>query len=238
MTWIRRAWKDAATTGVLSPEEPGKTVRSEEMFLIEKGKIRYIYRQKTEFSKGTTRASLKVVFGPDSAEVLSARYEIPKASGLMSWRKNIREARDKGNTEPGWIEATIGGRVFYYPEQAWTEGDIHPEDLALLKDVVDERLWHALEELDRMTRVGHVPYAPYLIDMLVFPVVHPGEKITVSDYTNRKSSGNTMLFYLSPPDCSFDAAFGEECPEKLFSPPLRTEETQDTELVTGRGPGA
>jgi len=100
--------------------------------------------------------------GLGSAEQLSARYEIPKAGGLVSWMKSIREERDKGNAEPGWVEATIGGRVFYYSEQAWTEGTIHPEGLALLKDAVDESLRHALQEPDRMTRAGHVPYAPYL----------------------------------------------------------------------------
>lgn len=237
VTWIRRSWREAGTFGMAPLEEPGETIRSEELLLIEKGKIRYIFRQETEFSEGTTLASLRIIFGPDDTDVLSARYEIPKVRGLMAWMKKIRDGRKRGGNEPGWIEATIGGRIFYYPEDAWTEGALHPEDLTLLEEAVDERLRNALEELDGLTRAGYVAYAPYLIDMLVFPVLHPGEKINISDYTNQKTAAKTMLFYVSTPNCAFDATFGEECPEKLYSPPLRTGETQGTELAVGGTPG-
>jgi hypothetical protein len=227
VSWIRRAWLRGNEPAGEAAREPAETVRTQEMLLIESGKTRFVFRQETEFSKGETTSSLKVMWGPDDSEMLSARYEVKKASGLEAWLKAVTG----GEAEEGWVEATIGGRVFYYPEKDWISGSIHPEDISLLHEGVDDRLREALESLDHLTRAGYVPYHPCLTDLLVFPVVHEGGDLSPSEYVNQGAMSYEIPFHTSPPDCSFDATFGEVCPETMTAP--ERAQVPGTELAEG-----
>lgn len=233
VSWIRKTWtkeKDRPVGEAVSAK--GEIVRAQEILLIEEGKTRFVYRQETVFSEGVTGSSLKVSWGPEDSELLTARHEFKDTSGLASWLKRVAG----GESEEGWVEVTIGGRLFHYPEKSWIDGTIHPEDTSLLNELVDNRLRTSLERVDSMTRAGYIPYHPYLIDLLVFPLLHHGKELEVTEYTNPGNTHNAAVFHTSAPNCPFDATFGEICPDELNAPARTETFGRELALVERDGP--
>lgn len=214
VTKIVRTWVEESSGDLLPGSPKPAPKRVQELLLIDAGDVSFHYQQEQQFAQGTAFAELKILWGPDSSETLSATYEWIKAADYDALREKVAEKP----LETPWIEAVLGARVFYYPEEAWATGAIHADDRALLVAAIGGQTRDALERLDRLTREGYVPYYPFLTGMLVFPVLRPGpgEKLVVADYVNEATLAKEMSYFSgAPPDCAFDASFGEECSAEM-----------------------
>lgn len=205
---LRNMYENLPKDGRQTPEG---AVESQSIVLFDlktESGLRLVYRRDRDYQRGKVSATLTLMYRPLRKEVFHVRYSLPvMGSDQASTIREGRRQADKGHLDRDdevLLTFEYGGREWTAPVSEWRHGTLLPEDMRLLKGAIDERLRQQLHFVDAVARV-----VPSLNEVCVL-ITHP----LLEEYEDRcKSPAHPISLGVGsgPPDCDFDASFGEPC---------------------------
>jgi len=170
--------------------------------------LRLRYQRDRDYQGGKVKGTLTLWFKPHRKEVLRVRFDLPvMGSDVASTIREGRQRAEKGHLDRDdevLLTFEYAGREWTAPVSDWRHGTLLPEDMRLLRETIDERLREQLRFVDAVARV-----APSLNDVCTL-LTHP----LLEEYEDRctpPAQPMSLGVGSGPPDCDFDASFGEPC---------------------------
>jgi hypothetical protein len=194
---------------------PNGAIRSEAIVMLDLAseKVRFKWSTESDFESGEMHQELIVWKGPERFQVVTVRRE--NAWNGLDWADSLeegRKARGRGHLpedEETLVTIALGGREWTTTDHDWMHGTLLPEDQAALDALRSEELLDVLEMIEAVAQME-----PNLL-ALCTTITHP--LLGRFDDPCKLHAGAINLMQ-DPPDCRFDARFGETCsPAQLMA---------------------
>jgi len=187
---------------------PDGAVRTEAIVLFDLGfdGIRFKWVTDEDHTTGEMVQKLVIWKGPERLQAIEVeRQNAWKGGDLSGFIEEGRRRRERGQmptNDESVVTVSFSGREWTASDDDWMHGTLLPEDRAALQAATGDDLLHTLELIEAVAQME-----PSLLT-LCMTVTHP----LLGRYDDQcEYHPGAIDLMASPPDCRFDARFGETC---------------------------